>query len=133
MRYVIAIEPGTDDQAFGVAVPDLPGCFSAGDTVEAAIDNAREAIEAWAEAVLDDGGEIPAQRSIDALRNDPEYDGWIWAIIEAPTERLQGPSERVNISLPKRVLVKIDEYATAHGETRSAFLAKAALDKIAAG
>ena len=32
MRYPIAIEPGDDTHAFGVIVPDLPGCYSAGDS-----------------------------------------------------------------------------------------------------
>lgn len=45
MRYPIAIENGDDKHAFGVVVPDLPGCFSAGDTIDEAIDNAKEAIE----------------------------------------------------------------------------------------
>ena len=44
MRYPIAIETGDDSHAFGVVVPDLPGCFSAGDTLDEAIDNAKEAI-----------------------------------------------------------------------------------------
>jgi predicted RNase H-like HicB family nuclease len=44
MRYPIAIEPGDAKTAFGVAVPDLPGCFSAGDTLDEAIANAAEAI-----------------------------------------------------------------------------------------
>ena len=48
MRYPIAIEPGNGDHAFGVVAPDLPGCFSAGDTLDEAIDNAKEAIELWA-------------------------------------------------------------------------------------
>ena len=131
MRYSIVVEPGDDTHAFGVSVPDLDGCFSAGDTPEEAIDNAREAIEAWAEAVLDDGGEIPTQRPLSELMADPEYAGWIWAVIEVPTERLAGPAERINITLPRRVLVKVDEYVAAHGETRSGFLAKAALEKMA--
>ncbi|MFX4790020.1 type II toxin-antitoxin system HicB family antitoxin, partial [Acinetobacter baumannii] len=29
MLYPIAIERGTDTEAFGVSVPDIPGCFSA--------------------------------------------------------------------------------------------------------
>jgi len=33
MRYPVAIEPGTAGTAFGVAVPGLPGCFSAGDAL----------------------------------------------------------------------------------------------------
>lgn len=40
MRYPIAIEPGDDTHAYGVVVPDLPGYFSAGDTLEEAITNA---------------------------------------------------------------------------------------------
>ena len=37
MKYPIAIEPGDKDTAFGVVVPDLPGCFSAGDDLEEAM------------------------------------------------------------------------------------------------
>ena len=44
MRYPIAIEPGEAKTAFGVVVPDLPGCFSAGDTLDEAIANAAETI-----------------------------------------------------------------------------------------
>src|SRR5487761_1373286 len=51
MKFTIAIEPGTKRAAFGVVVPDLPGCFSAGDTVEEAFDNAREAIEAQVDQI----------------------------------------------------------------------------------
>ena len=49
MRYPVAIEPGTEVEAFGVVVPDLPGCFSAGDTMEEAMAKAEEAITAWIE------------------------------------------------------------------------------------
>jgi len=38
VRYPIAIEAGDDLKAFGVVVPDLPGCFSAGDTLDDAHD-----------------------------------------------------------------------------------------------
>jgi predicted RNase H-like HicB family nuclease len=53
MRYPIVIEQGTDTAAFGVVVPDLPGCFSAGDTLDEAIDNAKEAAAAWIDAAMD--------------------------------------------------------------------------------
>ena len=48
MKFTIAIEAGTKKTAFGVVVPDLPGCFSAGDTVEEAFDMRRETAEAAA-------------------------------------------------------------------------------------
>ena len=64
MKYPIAIEPGDERIAFGVVVPDLPGCFSAGDTLDETIDNAREAIELWLETVIDDGGAVPEPGAI---------------------------------------------------------------------
>ena len=66
MRYPIAFEPGNATQAFGVAVPDLPGCFSAGDTLDEAITQAKEAIEIWMETVIEDGQPILEASSIQA-------------------------------------------------------------------
>jgi len=43
-----------------------------------------------------------------------------------PVERYLGPAEKINITLPKLLLTRIDEYAKAHGATRSGFLAQAA-------
>ena len=37
MQYPIAIESGSDTAACGVVVLDLPGCFSAGDTLDEAL------------------------------------------------------------------------------------------------
>ena len=40
MKYPIAIEPGNKHAAWGVVVPDLPGCFSAADSgIDEAIEN----------------------------------------------------------------------------------------------
>ncbi|NEX22582.1 hypothetical protein G3480_20115, partial [Thiorhodococcus mannitoliphagus] len=48
MRFALALH--TDDgMAYGVTVPDLPGCFSAGETLDRAIENAYEAIDAHVE------------------------------------------------------------------------------------
>lgn len=59
MRYPILIEEGTETAAFGVVVPDLPGCFSAGDTLDEALDAVKEAA-AWIDAALDAGRSIPS-------------------------------------------------------------------------
>jgi hypothetical protein len=45
-RYPIAIEIGSKTAAYGLVVPDLPGCFSAGDTVDEAVTAAEEAAAA---------------------------------------------------------------------------------------
>lgn len=126
MKFIIAIEPATETTAFGVVVPDLPGCFSAGDTLDKAVDNAREAIELWCQTVIEDGGDVPMAKTLAEHQSDPDFAGWIWAVVEVPVERCFGPAEKLNITLPRLLLVKIDEYARAHGETRSGFLAEAA-------
>ena len=126
MKFVIAIEPGTDATAFGVVVPDLPGCFSAGDTLDEAIDNAKEAIDFYCETVIEDGGDLPVPSSLSVHQANPEYAGWIWAVVEVPIERYFGPAEKINITLPRLLLARIDAYARAHGATRSGFLADAA-------
>lgn len=127
MRYPIAIEPGDAQTAFGVAVPDLPGCFSAGDTLDQALSNAAEAIALWIETVLDDGGSVPPPGRLETHRANPEFAGWIWALAEIDPALLSDKAERVNITLPARLLRRIDEYARAHHETRSGFLARAAI------
>lgn len=130
LKYPIVIEPGDDTTAFGVVVPDLPGCFSAGDTLEEAIDNSREAIALWIETTLDDAGTVPAPGPLAEHIKNPEFKGWLWAVVEIDGAMLDDHSERVNISMPRRILSRIDRYAAAHGETRSGFLVNAALEKI---
>ncbi len=130
MRYPIAIESGDETHAYGVVVPDLPGCFSAGDSLDEAIVNAKEAIELWMESVIEDGEPIPEASSIAKHQADPEFAGWIWAVVEVDLSKLSGKAKRVNITLPERVLTAIDQAAIRFGDTRSGLLAKAALEYV---
>ncbi len=123
MRYPIAIEAGTDVAAFGVVVPDLPGCFSAGDTLDDALAGAEEAAAAWLDAALDHGRAIPAASSLETLRSNPDYAGWTIGVITLDPALLDDSSERVNITLPRRVLRRLDALAGAAGESRSGYIA----------
>jgi predicted RNase H-like HicB family nuclease len=128
VKYPIAIEPGDATRAWGVAVPDLPGCFSASDDgIDAAIENAREAIVAWIEATIDAGGAVPPPSNIELHRRKSEFKGWIWAIVDVDPAVLDERAERVNITLPRRVLASLDAQARAIGETRSGYIARLAL------
>lgn len=131
MKFLIAIEPATDDTAYGVVVPDLPGCFSAGDTLEEAFDNAREAIQAHCELIAEDGGDLPQPAPMAHHQADPDLAGWVWAMVDVPVERFFGPAEKINITVPARVLARIDDYARRHGESRSGFLVRAAQKAMA--
>jgi predicted RNase H-like HicB family nuclease len=128
MKFPIAIEVGTATTAWGVVVPDLPGCFSAADSgIDEAIENAKEAIELWIETALDLGQDIPLPSSITALQKRREFKGWVWAVVEIDPALLSDDIERVNITLPKRVLARLDAKAKKSGETRSGFIAHMAI------
>ncbi len=127
MNYVVAIEPGDKRHAFGVAVPDLPGCFSAGDTLDEALVNVREAMELWLETVIDDGRPVPEPKSLATHQAHPGFAGWIWAVVAVDLASLSDKIERVNITLPARALRRIDQAAKQAGESRSAYLARRAL------
>ncbi|OGO53280.1 MAG: hypothetical protein A2148_09145 [Chloroflexi bacterium RBG_16_68_14] len=60
-RYVVVLKPTVyeDEVGYTVNVPSLPGCISEGDTVEEALDNAKEAIEAYLLSLKDRGLPIP--------------------------------------------------------------------------
>ncbi|MBB3233877.1 type II toxin-antitoxin system HicB family antitoxin [Phyllobacterium endophyticum] len=128
MRYPIAIEPGSETTAFGVVVPDLPGCFSAGDTLDEAMSGAEEAAAAWIDAALDAGESIPAPSGLEALRTNPEYAGWLIGVITLDPALLDDTIERVNITLPRRVLRRLDALAQAAGESRSGYIAHLTLE-----
>lgn len=82
MLYPIAIEPGDDQHAFGVIVPDLVGCFSGGDTLDEALSNTKEAISLHLEGLAEDEEVIPEASRVDAYMGRPEYAGFVWGMVE---------------------------------------------------
>ena len=129
MRYPIVIEPGTEKSAFGVVVPDLPGCFSAGDSLDEAIAGAEEAAAAWIDAALDTGEPIPPPSALEAIQRNADFKGWLVGVIAIDPALLDDTIERVNITLPRRVLRRLDARARAAGESRSGFIAHLTLEE----
>lgn len=63
MEYKIVLEPDPDEGGYVVHCPALPGCYSQGDTRDEAIENIREAIEAYLESLKKD--HLPIPRGVD--------------------------------------------------------------------
>jgi predicted RNase H-like HicB family nuclease len=123
MRYPILIEEGSDTTAFGVVVPDLPGCFSAGDSLDEALDAAREAAAAWIDAALDAGMPVPSPTKLEDARRLSGYEGWTVGVVDLDQALFDDSIERVNITLPKRILRRLDDLAAARHQSRGAFIA----------
>ena len=125
MNYPIVIHKDKDSD-YGVIVPDLPGCFSAGGTLDEAIAMAKEAIELHIEGLIEEGLPIPRPGTIEQHRRNRDYAGGTWAVAGVDTSKLPLKTKRINITMPQRVLQAVDRQAEREGETRSGLLVRAA-------
>jgi predicted RNase H-like HicB family nuclease len=58
-RYSVILTP--EEDGYVVTVPALPGCVTEGDTLEEALDNARDAITLYVESLAARGLTIPEE------------------------------------------------------------------------
>jgi antitoxin HicB len=75
MPHYIALIHKDPDSCYGVSFPDIPGVFTAGDTVDEAMQQAHEVLQVAAEDWTNPDGStgFKAPSTIDELRNDPEF------------------------------------------------------------
>ena len=130
MRQYIALIHKDADSDFGVSFPDLPGCVTAGRTLDEARDMAAEALALHLEGMAEDGQAIPEPSSLEAAMSDPENRAGVAILVAAPAEPAR--AVRINVTFPEDVLARVDVYAEAHGYSRSGFLALAAKKAMAA-
>lgn len=126
MKTYFAIVHKDPGSAYGVTFPDLPGCFSAADTLEDLVPNACEALDLW----FEDQEEIEPR---DAEAIAAEHAGELAKgafLVAVPRVTRLGKPVRVNVSLDRGILDAIDAAAAARKLTRSAFIAEAARNEI---
>ena len=89
MRYPVVIDKDPDSD-YCILVPDLPGCITAGDTVEEVLIQAVEAIKCHLSGMLVDGEPIPKPNDIEYHQNNPHYacfQRWDWVTVTLPELR----------------------------------------------
>lgn len=124
MNYPVVIHKDKCSD-YGVTVPDLPGCFSAGPTLDEAIEMAREAIELHLEGLIEAGESIPQARTLETHRANRDFAGGTWAVVSVAPDSLRIRAKRVNVTIPERVLHAMDRFAGRHGDTRSSLIVQA--------
>lgn len=127
MRFIAFIHKDPDS-VYGVSFPDLPGCISAGDTIDEAARNAVEALSGHVRMLEADGDPMPQPRDFDAIMADDSLleDRQDAMTTVVPLVRDRGSTTRINVSLDLGLLEAVDAAARSRGQTRSAFLASAA-------
>jgi predicted RNase H-like HicB family nuclease len=121
------------NDGWDVVFPDFPGCVTQGDTPQQAMENAVEALALHIEGMIEEGLDLPPSRV------DEPLSGWV---LEIPMQEkpepvralihLEVPGEtlRINITMDKALLERLDAAAGKEGTTRSGFLAQAVREKL---
>jgi predicted RNase H-like HicB family nuclease len=124
MRQYIALIHKDAESEFGVSFPDLPGCVTAGATLDEARDMAAEALAFHLQGLAEDGEAITEPSTLEAVMSDPDNKDGVAILVAAPAQVVK--AVRINVTLPEDLLASVDSYASANGYTRSGFLALAA-------
>ncbi len=131
-RALIVQDEGDGPQdGYGVVFPDLPGCTSAGDTVEEAYENAFEALALHIDGMIEEHAPLPEPSPFNAPL--PSWlateGGSIERTVLVPV-KLPGRAIRISITMEKGLLSRLDTLAAASGDTRSGYIAEAVRERM---
>ncbi|WP_291330346.1 type II toxin-antitoxin system HicB family antitoxin [Desulfovibrio sp. UCD-KL4C] len=125
MKYVAILH--IDDAGYGITLPDFPGAFSSADTLDEVLADVQTIVELWFEGEPDK--ELPSPTEAKDLVNHPDLEGGILTLIDVDLSFLNKKAARINISVPKYLLLKIDKAAEKANMNRSAYLVESALKR----
>ncbi len=121
------------DDGWDVIFPDFPGCVTQGDTAQKAMENAVEALALHIEGMVAEGLGLPPSRV------DEQPTDWV---LEIPMQKkpepvrallhveVPGGTLRINITMDKALVERLDAAAAKEGTTRSGYLAQAVREKL---
>lgn len=127
MKFPIYLHKA-ESGSFSGFVPDIIGCYFAGDNIDDTIADAYGAIDAHLEYQTEKGRPLPTAQDITAHADDEDCQGGIWAYVDIDLSKYDGKAVKLNITLPQHLLARIDDYVEVHREypSRSGFLAELA-------
>jgi len=123
MLYPVIVhkDPASD---YGVTVPDFPGVFSGGVTLEEALANVQDAIETFYEGEQVES--LPKPSPLDVLISSGSVEGGAVVMVDVNFDFLDTKAVPVNITLPVWLRNRIDKAAKEAGMNRSRYIAAAA-------
>ena len=130
MTQYIGILDGSG-KAYGVRIPDLPGCYGAGRSPEAALADAMSAARDWLAHRTTKGEAAPKPRTMAQILKAEEMDPAANEMaVLVPVVLDKGRTVRANLTLDAGLLEAIDAEAEKLGLTRSAFVASLARERL---
>jgi predicted RNase H-like HicB family nuclease len=129
--YPAILEPTED--GYSAFFPDLPGAVSAGESYEAAVENAKGCLSLHIYGMQRDGDPIPNPSKVAEIMKLAEPGDYV-ALIEPDIFSVKAHQEdksvRINIAFPKSLLEAVDQRAKQLGIDRSKLLQRAAREVL---
>lgn len=113
-----------DGNAFGITFPDFPGCISAADSPEEAIQSGAEALSGHIAMMVEDGDPIPPPTPLTDVTWEADEQVVCVTLVAVA---IPGRAQRINVTLDESLISEIDAIAP----NRSRFLADAARAELA--
>lgn len=134
LRYYRAlIDQGPPGIAYRVVFPDLPGCTSAGNSVQQAAEQAAEALTLHLDGMVEDALDPPEPSAPDAplppwlARGTDREVARLLVGVDVPSRAV-----RVNVTMEETLLRRMDAAAASEGSTRSGYVMQAVRDRLRA-
>ena len=125
MDYIAYLHKERDSD-FGVSFPDLPGCITAGRTLEEAHRMAAEALTLHIAGMAADGEAVPEPSPLDSLAKDPARENAVAFLVHVEPEAEK--TVRINITAREKQVKEINRLAGKAGLTRSSYMVQSALN-----
>ncbi len=127
MRYVFpAVFEQAEEGGFNVRIPDVPGCFTQGDTLAEAIYMAQDALAMMIVYYEDHGNEIPASSSLEDIKSGKAIVSYVLADTDQWRRNNDNRAVKKTLSIPSWLNAK----ASRAGVNFSQVLQEALVSKL---
>lgn len=126
MKYPVAV--WITDNVYSAEVPDLPGVITEADSIAELELSIKDAVSGWVECESEENKQIPLPTSIENYLNNPDYSNCLWLLVDLSDE-ITDKTERINITIPRRVLNRLDALAKTAGCSRSGLISQMVLSQ----
>ena len=127
MRYVFpAVFEQAEEGGFNVRIPDVPGCFTQGDTLAEAIYMAQDALAMMIVYYEDHGNDIPASSSLEDIKDGKAIVSYVLADTDQWRRNNDNRAVKKTLSIPSWLNAK----ASRAGVNFSQVLQEALVSKL---
>ena len=129
MNYPVVIHKDADSD-YGVTVPDLPGCFPRPERWTMLLPMLWRPLPLMSKGCFSMGSPFPSRTRSSLIGTILTMATAYGPVVTVDLSRVSGKAQRINVTIPERILSRVDDYAKETGDSRSGLMAAALLEYI---